>query len=313
MPRARVRAQSARELVRPPRVGVHGRPEAVGDRITQGDDRVRARVGGHLDPRQKVPGRRGRRHRQFPGAGMVAAAGDVVGLIAAVVQRDRRGRSLGRAGEVEVDRQIGVCRDPQVGIVAEQHGARRNRRRALAGEQERSARCRLDRRVLHPQADMRAADRERRGAEDVAQRHADALASDAHVDDLPQGLIGDVNRDDGARHRRRCRRCSGGSGCGRCRWRGGGLGPRGLAARRRVPRGRCRRPRGHPRTPGGAALRARLLPRRRDCEGANRRRHGYRAARESGHLVIWSNRARCPSGSGIVAREPGARGWGLEA
>src|SRR6266850_92623 len=101
-----------------------------------------------------------------------------------------------RHGLIEIDCEIRVCRYRDVHRVADHDRAGRDRRRALAAEEERPPGPWRDPGVLPAQGEVSAADYERRRAERITEHHPRAIAANAGMDNLPQRLIVEIDCDD---------------------------------------------------------------------------------------------------------------------
>ena len=192
------------KVIGPAVVGIRRRQRAVGNRIAECDDGANRFRGRYLDARQEEP----RLHRacdlQVGRARVVAGRRHVAGLQRATVGCQRRRRRGGVARQEDVDREVRERRHRHADRIADRDGAGRDGCRRAAAEGERPRRGRNDRRVLLAQRDVGGADRQGSRAEHVAEHHADAVAAEARVDDLPQGLPVEVEHRRAGR-RRRCR------------------------------------------------------------------------------------------------------------
>ena len=177
--------------VRPAAVRVGGRAGAVGDRVAKRHDRPRRGRAPHVDAGEVEPLLERRLHGQLRRSGVVAARRDVVRGQAGRMDGGGRPGSPRVAGKVEIDREVAERRDLELHRVAQDRRAALDRDRGLAPERERSPVA--DARPLIAQRDVGRADRQRLGAEDVADRDPHLGAGDAGAHHLPQRLVGQAD------------------------------------------------------------------------------------------------------------------------
>ena len=175
------------EDIRPALVGVGARAIAVGDRIPECDDSVRALRRVDHDVGQKEPRQRGGIRLDIRVCGLVPGH-DVGGLPAIEVHRCGRRH----VGEKETDRDAAERCDSEIHRIADGRCSRRDRDRRAAAEGEFSVRPGLDPRLAVRDGDVRFADDKRLRPVLVGKHDPHLAAADRNAGNLPDGLVPEV-------------------------------------------------------------------------------------------------------------------------